>query len=251
MYKFNISRIKKILSGKISAVQNELLNQMAQHSERQDFEKAAILRDRIKNLRILQTQYRPSTIYIENPDYAEQTWNNESRQARDLLREYMPNLKKLNKLEAYDISNISGKFATGSLVTFKMGIPDKNAYRKFKIKNLNKPDDFAMITQVLTRRLNHHKWKLPDLIIIDGGVPQLIAVGKLFKLKNISLPFIGIAKKYEELIIPFKSEFRRIKLAKSSVVLQLFQRIRDEAHRFAHKYHQNIRLRGMISEFEH
>ena len=98
-----------------------------------------------------------------------------------------PCLFKSRRIEAYDISNIQGKDATGSMVTFIKGKPDKNFYRRFKIKSSNGPNDIAMLKQVLSRRLNHPEWGLPDLILIDGGKAQLNAALSLTKIPVIAL----------------------------------------------------------------
>ena len=146
-----------------------------------------------------------------------------------------PCLFKSKRVEAYDISNIQGKNATGSMVTFVNGKPDKNLYRRFKIRLSNKPNDVAMIKQVLLRRFNHPEWGLPDLILIDGGKAQLNAA-----LSIIKIPAMALAKKRNEL---YMKNLEKPVLLKDlprevfNVILQL----RDEAHRFARKYHLKLR----------
>ena len=101
-----------------------------------------------------------------------------------------PCLLLSQRIEAYDISNIQGKLATGSMVTFVKGKPDKNLYRRFKIKMAGQPNDTAMIKEVLQRRLKHTEWGLPDLILIDGGRAQLNAA-----LSTTKIPVMALAKK--------------------------------------------------------
>ena len=156
-------------------------------------------------------------------------------------------IEKMDIIECYDISTIAGEHSVGSMVTFKAGQPEKKAYRKFKIKSVKGVNDFAMMKEVLSRRFSHYladddgKFALnPDLIIVDGGKPQLTAAIEVFlelEITNVSL--VALAKREEELFIPGKKE--PITLPKGSSELHLVQRIRDEAHRFAHTFHTELR----------
>lgn len=159
------------------------------------------------------------------------------------------NLKKIpNYIEGYDISNISGKYAAGSLVVFYQGKEKKDYYRKFKIKLSDKPNDYAMLKEVFLRRFLHKNDKefpwIPDLIIIDGGKGQLNLALKVKKELNIPYKFIALAKELEILYYEdFKDE---IILPNNSKILQLFQRIRDEAHRFAKAYYKKLHEKNII-----
>jgi excinuclease ABC subunit C len=159
------------------------------------------------------------------------------------------NLKKVpDYIEGYDISNISGKYAVGSLVVFYKGKEKKEYYRKFKIKLTHKPDDYAMLKEVFLRRFLHindkdFPWE-PDLVLIDGGKGQLNIALKVKKELNIPYKFIALAKEFETLFYEdFKDE---IVLPKDSKILQLFQRIRDEAHRFAKAYYKKLHKKNLI-----
>lgn len=152
----------------------------------------------------------------------------------------------LNRIETYDISNVQGKHATGSMVVFTAGVPDKSQYRKFRITSLDTPDDFRMLQEVLTRRLTHlakdktaERWAKPDLILIDGGKGQLSAANKILQDLKLSIPIAALAKQEEELFIPGKTA--SIKLPYDSDALYLVQRMRDEAHRFVITYHRLLR----------
>ena len=157
------------------------------------------------------------------------------------------NLKKLpERIEAFDISNIQGKFSVGSLVVFEKGRPEKKDYRRFRVKRVKGIDDYAMLQEVTERRykrlLSEGK-RLPDLVLIDGGKGQLNEVKKIFNNLNLELPIISIAKKEEEI---FKPEvYKPIILPPNSEALFLLQRIRDEAHRFAVTYHRRIRSKEL------
>ncbi|HME52958.1 MAG TPA: excinuclease ABC subunit UvrC [Candidatus Lokiarchaeia archaeon] len=150
-------------------------------------------------------------------------------------------------VEGYDISNIQGKFATGSKVSFKDGKPHKSDYRRFRIVSKNTPDDFRMMAELVSRRfvrVVEGRDKAPDLIIIDGGMGQLnAALEQLEHLGLDTIPAIGLAKKQEEIYMPGESE--PLVLPKDSKVLLFLQKVRDESHRFAVKYHHDLKSREL------
>ena len=150
-------------------------------------------------------------------------------------------------IEGFDISNIQGRDSVASLVVFKGGTPSKQDYRRFKIKTVEGADDFASMQEVIERRYNRllkEDRKLPDLILIDGGKGQLSAAYEILeKLDLKDQPVIGLAKKEEEIFKPNKSE--PIIISHRSPALQLLQRVRDEAHRFAVSYHRKLRSRRL------
>jgi excinuclease ABC subunit C len=153
------------------------------------------------------------------------------------------------RIEGYDISNIQGKMAVGSMVVFEEGKPASARYRRFRIQTVEGANDFAMLGEVLRRRFSHvsaHKegdrWALPDLVLIDGGKGQLSAARiAMEEVGAQAIPTLGLAKENEEIFLPGRS--KPINLPVTSPGLQLLQRVRDEAHRFALGYHQNIRKR--------
>jgi excinuclease ABC subunit C len=173
-----------------------------------------------------------------------------------------------NKIECYDISNTQGTAAVGSMVVFEQGVPSKKNYRRFNIRSVSGPDDFASMEEVLTRRFN--RWhaareaaigpgkkpdqafaRLPDLLIVDGGKGQLsraVSVLERFDLLDI-VPVAGLAKQNEELFVPGRAI--SILLPRQSQGLYLLQRIRDEAHRFAISAHRNRRDKvGLASRLD-
>ncbi len=173
-----------------------------------------------------------------------------------------------NRIECYDISNIQGTAAVGSMVVFEQGIPSKKHYRRFNIKTVVGADDFASMQEVLTRRFK--RWQaaeelkkepganpdlsfslLPDLLIVDGGKGQLgraVLVLNEFGLME-KVPAVGLAKEEEELFQPGKE--KPLMLPRHSQGLYLLQRIRDEAHRFAITAHRNLRSKkGMASQLD-
>jgi excinuclease ABC subunit C len=153
------------------------------------------------------------------------------------------------RIEGFDISNISGTFAVAALVSFKHGRPDRANYRRFKIKTVTGQDDFASMAEVVGRRygrLQREGKPLPDLILIDGGKGQLgMAVAELKKLNLEKIPVLGLAKEFEEIYLPERSDPLRLGLDHPAV--KLLQRLRDECHRVANSYNAQLRLKK-ISE---
>ncbi len=155
------------------------------------------------------------------------------------------------RMECYDISHIQGTNTVASMVTFINGVPKKSEYRKFKVKiTEGKPDDFLSMKEVLTRRLSHlgeEKWAKPDLMIIDGGKGQLSSVMEIIEELGITgIDVVSLAKKHEEVFLPKQS--KPVILPRNSSALFLFQRIRDEAHRFAITYHRKLRSKSMVEK---
>lgn len=148
------------------------------------------------------------------------------------------------RIEGFDISNISGVDKVASMVVFVNGEPLKSHYRKFKIKTVEGANDFASMSESLTRRLNEIDGqdesfsKIPNLILIDGGLGQLHSVCELIGAKNKNIEVISLAKKEELIFTPYSSI--PIALKKNDYSLQLFQRVRDEAHRFAITFFRSI-----------
>ncbi|MFM8319808.1 MAG: excinuclease ABC subunit UvrC [Chloroflexota bacterium] len=176
--------------------------------------------------------------------------------------------KPIGRIECYDISNTQGTSAVGSMVVFEHGAPKKSLYRRFNIRSVEGPDDFASMEEVLTRRLN--RWKsaqesdgvvgkkvdlafsvLPDLLIVDGGKGQLGRAVKVLEAFGLTetVPVVGLAKQREELFQPHRPY--PVILPRSSQGLYLVQRVRDEAHRFAITAHRAQRTRkGLASRLD-
>lgn len=166
-------------------------------------------------------------------------------------------LKRLKRIEGFDISNISGQFSVASMVVFENGEPAYKEYRKFKIKTVEGSDDFASMFETLTRRLTDYIEKKenfskkPDLILIDGGFGQLHMAHKAIVDLGLDIPVISLAKRDEEICLVTSNE--PIHLKKSDYMLRLLQRVRDESHRFAITYHRTLRgksLKSSLSEIE-
>ena len=160
------------------------------------------------------------------------------------LKKYLKLEKVPRVIEGYDISNISGKFAVGSKVSFKDAKPNKKMYKHFKMETPG-PNDFAMMKELLSRRLKLIETDPePDLIVIDGGKGQLgMACGVLDELNLSHIPIIGLAKEFEEIHLP--NSKRPIIIPKNNGALHLLQQVRDESHRFAITYHRKLRSKNI------
>ena len=144
------------------------------------------------------------------------------------------------RIEGYDISHLAGKETFGSMVVFINGEADKREYRLFKIKSAPSHDDLRALQEVLSRRLNHQEWPFPNLIMIDGGRPQIQFVEKLFADKNVQIPFVGISKYGgDKLVFPKNLKPSQRDLIKTSY--QTLLKVREEAHRFAIRASRNKR----------
>jgi len=217
-YKTIVENISKILKGERKELGRSIEKKMRKLAKEKKFEKAARLRDKL--------------LAIENL-YKGKPKAHEIISLKDIL-----NLPKLPlTIEAIDISSLGKTDSVGSLVTFRDGAPDKNNYRRFLIREVEKKDDYAKIAEVVRRRysrLIREKRKLPDLIIIDGGKGHVMIANRELKLLGIAPAVMGIAKRNEEVWLPHKK--KPLIIAKDKPCLHLIQRVRDEAHRFAHAY---------------
>lgn len=176
---------------------------------------------------------------------------NKSTELKPLMElQYQLKLDNLPKrIEGYDISNTGGEESVGSLIVFENGEPLKDDYRKFKIKTVRGSDDVSSLREVLYRRyikIRAGEELIPDLILVDGGKGQLnSAIQTLKKLDFEDIPIVALAKKDEVIFSPLHKN--GLKLAKTSPGLQLLQRVRDEAHRFAITYHRKKREKRSFS----
>ncbi|MDD5415879.1 MAG: GIY-YIG nuclease family protein [Candidatus Daviesbacteria bacterium] len=238
-----INRFSKFMDGKKEQLITELTAEMKQAGQKQKFEEAAKIKKTIEGIFYL-TQTNRTGLYLENPNFLQ----DEGSLALEQLKKDL-NLGKLpERIEGYDISNIQGYEATGSMVVLTKGEIDKSQYRKFKISSsaggFSRPNDVAMIREVLRRRLKHTEWPLPDLILVDGGRGQARAVQvTIQQFSNAAIPVFGLAKRMEWLYPP-KGEI--LKLPRKSLSLKLLQKLRDEAHRFAISYHRKLRDRIIV-----
>lgn len=234
-YKKNTQQIKRILMGKTDVVERQLIEDLNFLTEEERYEEAIQVRNRLLHFQRLISQQ-----LFDTHDF--QSYDRSKDSIKDLLNilcHYIPHLKSLSRIECYDISNLSQREGTGSLVVMTDGQVNKDEYRKFKIRNPRIFSDFEMLEEVLTRRFKNN-WKEPDLIVVDGGKPQIRTILKiLFDLQK-KIPVIGIAKRPDRLIIGIEN-LPTIRPNMNRPGFNLIRLIRDESHRFAHKYHLYLR----------
>ncbi len=261
------------LAGQCGEMEEQLNAEMRKAALAQDYERAAMYRDAISDLRHTTSK----TNKFERVPYTLPLAIDPQKDLAE-LGQALGLAGPPTRIEGFDISNISGTFAVASLVSFKNGRPDRANYRKFKMKTVVGQNDFACMAETIRRRYTRVLQEakkgqskaaslqapadpssgpqppssrsqlpaLPDLILIDGGKGQLSAAGvELEKLGLSHIPIIGLAKEFEEIYRPGQSD--PLRLSHDSGALKLLQRVRDESHRFANTYSAQLRLRR-ISE---
>lgn len=181
-------------------------------------------------------------------DHSAASWERREARARHGLKELqellrLPTLPQ--RIEGYDISNLQGREAVGSMVVLTNGLPEPSQYRKFKIENLTTPNDFAMLAQVLERRfVKNTDWPKPDLVMLDGGAGQLSVVERALARAGITVPLVALAKREELLYLP--QQAKPVQLPADSPALQTLQSLRDEAHRFGITFHRQRRAKRSV-----
>lgn len=245
-YKKNVKHIIQFLKGNTKKVLRDLEKERNEFSKIYEFEKAQEIQQKINAINYVTTDTRNPFDYQINPNLEEDLRKNHMENLVKVLSENGVSIKTAQRIECYDISNISGTLATGSMVVFENGEKNGNEYRRFKIKRTKGPNDFAMMKEVLQRRLKND-WKLPDLFIIDGGKGQLSSVVEVLNELKINIPAVGLAKRLETIIT---SDGKEILLPRSSEALKLVMRIRDEAHRFAVTYHRKLRSKNLTGNIK-
>ena len=232
--KKNARNVFKFFEKGKTKVLNDLKKEMKRVSKNQEFEKAAKIRDRIFDLEKVISNARIFGAQEKEPEYAE---------VEKKLKKILKTKRAIKRTEAFDISNIQGREATGSMVTFIKGKPEKTLYRKFKIRFSQKPNDIAMLKEVLYRRLQHPEWGWPDLILIDGGKAQLNAALEVLKSKKTLTA--AVAKRKNELFLKERKPLLLKNLPRE--IFNLILQLRDEAHRFAVSYHRKIRKQKILT----
>ncbi|OGF44907.1 MAG: hypothetical protein A2452_03605 [Candidatus Firestonebacteria bacterium RIFOXYC2_FULL_39_67] len=243
-YADQVKEVINFLSGKQKELEKKLEAKMKKASENMDYEQAALLRDQ-KELAQLIAAQNAGKVKM-SLEAKEESMDTQIEKALNGLQSLL-SLKTLPlTIEGVDISNISGTNAVGSVVHFFNGEPDKNGYRKFKIKTVSGPDDTEMLKEVIGRKYKRalEEKKLPDLILVDGGRGQLNAAKEVLTDLGINIPLISLAKREEE--IYFDASSSPLRLKKDSAALHLLQYVRDEAHRFAVSYHKTLRDRSTV-----
>jgi excinuclease ABC subunit C len=260
-YRATLRKIIQYLVGGRAELISKLERDMARAAKKKQFEPAAKLRDQVFALKALSKQ-----IVFSDKEFLDLSKDRALAMLADLL-----GLAEVpRRFEGYDISHMGGTDNVASMVVFTNGIPDKAAYRKFKMR-LSGNNDFAHMEEALSRRLsekNRAAWGLPDLFLIDGGKGQLSSAIKSRDSAGIKRPMIALAKREEEIvihktksgvvindeqlassgaIIHENDEFMLILLPSNSDIVKLLQRVRDESHRFAVSYHSVLKTKRQKS----
>lgn len=241
-----IRQLMLFFEGKKEQLLRQMRREMKKASDAIEYERAADLKRKIFALTHIQDV---ALVTHEEP----LPYSRREREYIDIL----------GRIEAYDISNISGTSAVGSMVVFEDGKPSKSNYRRFKIKSVIGSNDVAMLAEVMRRRLaraeNQPKaWPLPELMVIDGGKPQVNRVQEVLDELNVNVPIVGLAKgfdrKQDVLIFPpdrggiegggRSQELKRV----AETNKEILQRARDESHRFAVSYHRKLRGKKSLGQ---
>jgi excinuclease ABC subunit C len=241
-YRKIVEKVILFLSGKAKSLLKKLKEEMEKASRQLEFEKARILRDQIQAIQNISERVNLRQVEKQKLQ-AIGTGKVLIELQKAVELENLP-----ERIEAFDISEIYGDSAVGSMVVFSLGRPENKSYRKFKIKMVSGIDDVGMMKEVIRRRyarLIKEKGLLPDLILVDGGRGQVNgAKGVLKELGLESIPVVGLTKGEELIFLPQCS--RPIRLPSSSSALHLIQHVRDEAHRFAIRYHRLLQKKKLI-----
>lgn len=233
-YRKTIKNLIDFLTGKQEKLLKNLTRMMERASQNLAFEKAALYKNQIEKIqqvnKIAASLFKPSSDFLP------------------FLLEEIGNLKRI---ECFDISVFAKQEAVGSLVVFKNGKPLKSDYRRFKIRGDTR-DDLTMIREVISRRLKHQEWPLPQLFIVDGGRGQVKTAFQELQKRKIKIPLLGLIKRKEE-VVKIKKNYKGVSFVKfqpprNSPALKILQKIRDESHRFAISYHRLLRSKKLLAK---
>lgn len=230
-----VEQLVEVIEGKTDEIVVQLNDKMKSYSKTNNFEQAGKIRDIIENIK---TVFGSRNRTFVRTSIARYPGNDGVLELQSVLG--FPQPPKV--IECFDISNLAGTFAVAAMVSFVDGAPARRNYRHFRIKHVEGIDDFAMMKEVVKRRMARliaENRSFPDLLVVDGGLGQLHAGQEAIQELKIELNIIGLAKKKEEIFTLESSE--AIQLSRHQLSLKLVQSIRDEAHRFANTYHRKLR----------
>jgi excinuclease ABC subunit C len=246
-YLKNIKLIILLLNRKNKVLEKSLLREIAFYSKDFNYEKAQEYKIKLDNLKYVLSTKNDIGQFIQNPNLSEDLSQKGLGELKKVLNLFFP-IKTLSRIECFDVAHLSGASPTASMVTFIAGFPEKSLYRKFKIRQNESNSDVASLMEIAQRRIkNFNTWGKPDLIVVDGGKPQASVFYRHFAKEKINV--IGLAKREETIVIPYEEgetvHFKEIRL-KDSQALYLLKRLRDEAHRFAQKYHHQLFVNTLL-----
>lgn len=231
----NILGLEAFLKKGYTVAIEDLEKEMNKYSQEEKFEQAKEIRDTLSKLHQLETASILPEQYMDNPNLLVDIYK---RRADDVAQIF--GLTSAQRIECYDISNIMEKWTVGSMVVSEAGHLAKDQYRKFRIKYTKGISDFAMMHEILSRRIKR-AWRLPEILLIDGGKGQVGYVLKAIKGTPFeTIPVIGIFKPNDFFIRNIGGKWKITKVEKNNIGYLHLRELRDEAHRFANKYRKNI-----------
>jgi excinuclease ABC subunit C len=222
---------------------------MHQLAQLQQYEAAAQVKLHLDALDYLQLQPVSPEEYLVNPNLLEDTRQEAITSLIQALQPAYPHITSLHQIEMFDVAHLFGTAATAAMTVALNGVIDSRNFRHFKIKFAATTSDVDMLREVLTRRLNNPDWPRPDLIVLDGGKPQLTILKSLVVNHKSLPPVIALSKQFETLVIPVGDSYSEINLPKSHPGLLLLLHLRDEAHRFSRRLH-HIQRAKIITDAE-
>jgi len=250
-YQKNIRLLIKLLKGETNEVKKQWQKELIIHNNKKAYEKAIIYRDRLIMLERLTTLHFQNDI-IEGKINQSLKVNEALYDLQKILITYYTEINILNRIECYDISTWMQNSTTASQVVMTDGYVDKKQYRRFKINNQKLQSDVERLHEVMRRRLRQN-WPKPDLFIIDGGRPQIDTIKLILDELKLKIPLIGIAKRPDRIIIGKKTvsqsglfSYPTLFFKNNRPGFNLIRQLRDEAHRFAKKYHLLLRNKMML-----
>ncbi len=255
-YRTNLRQLIRYIKGDRKKIINDIEKSMKAYARQKNFEMAAHERNKLRALQGLHKQ-----IVFSDREFMDLSKDAGLYELTELLA--LPDIPR--RIEGFDISHMSGTDTVASQVVFSNGMPDKAAYRKYKMR-LPGNDDFAHMYEVISRRVserNRKKWGLPNLFLIDGGKGQLAAALRALTEADLKIPAIGLAKRQEQIVVArdwivdindnfarklratteISDDFVLINIPHESHITKLLQRIRDESHRFAVSYHSVLKVK--------
>ena len=233
--KKNAENLMKTLKKGKKTILRDLKKEMKFYSKKQEFEEAAKIRDKIEAL---------ERVFLHSKIFGIERGKEKWEEIEKGLKKILKTKKRISRIEAYDVSNIGGKLAAGSMVAFVNGKAEKNLYRRFKIKFTKRPNDLKMIEECLARRFKHREWGFPDLILIDGGKAQLNAA---LKAKKKKIKIVALAKREKKLFVEGKEKAIFLKDLEDKLSNFLLK-VSEEAHRFAISYHKKLREKALLKK---
>lgn len=237
-YRNSISNVVRILKGNWTVLQHELQKKLDSHKKAQQYEQAIEVRNKLLSLENLIHLRSFASFDLVT------TYNYEDALTKLASLFGIP-VSELTRIECYDVSNLMQQHATASMVVATGGMIDKSQYRRFKI-HTEGVSDMKMISEVMKRRFAH-SWPVPNLLVIDGGSPQVVTVERELKKLDIHCRIIGLAKRPDRIVYLTPNGTKTIRPRTDHLGFRLLQQLRDEAHRFAKRYHTLVRSKNYFN----